>query len=292
MAVKEGDFIRLEYTAKTKETGDVFDTTIESVAEEAGILVENKNYGPIPIVVAGGHVLKGLDEALVGMDEGEEKIVELTPEEAFGKRDSKLIQLVPMREFKKQNIKPYVGMTITSEGHNGIIRSISGGRVTVDFNHELAGKNLVYDVKVEKIIDDDMDKIKSMIELHYPAGNLDLDKTQIEIEDGKVVIQMDEMARFDQKPYMDITFARFRIARDVWENIEGIEKVEFADVFEKKAEEAAAAEELAEEVKGAEEVAEEVKGAEEVAEEIAEEAKEESTVAEKVEEKIEEEKKE
>jgi len=281
MAVKEGDFIRLEYTAKTKETGDVFDTTIESVAEEAGILVENKNYGPIPIVVAGGHVLKGLDEALVGMDEGEEKIVELTPEEAFGKRDSKLIQLVPMREFKKQNIKPYVGMTITSEGHTGIIRSISGGRVTVDFNHELAGKNLVYQIKVEKIIEDELEKIKSMIELHYPTANLDLDKTQIEIKDGKVVIQMDEMARFDQKPYMDITFARFRIARDVWENIEGIEKVEFADVFEKKVEEAAAAEEIQDK---------EAENVEEVAEEIVKEAKEESKVAEKLEENIEEKK--
>lgn len=280
MAVKEGDFIRLEYTAKTKETGDVFDTTIEDVAEEAGILVENKNYGPIPIVVTGGHVLKGLDEALVGMKEGEEKTVELTPEDAFGKRDSKLVQLVPMREFKKQNLKPYVGMTITSEGHTGIIRSISGGRVTVDFNHELAGKNLVYQIKVEKIIEDELEKIKSMIELHYPTANLDLDKTQIEIKDGKVVIQMDEMARFDQKPYMDITFARFRIARDVWENIEGIEKVEFADVFEKKVEEVAA-----EEIQD-----QEAENVDEVTEEIVKESKEESKVAEKLEENIEEKK--
>ncbi|GAB4315274.1 MAG: peptidylprolyl isomerase [Methanobacteriaceae archaeon] len=281
MAVKEGDFIRLEYTAKTKETGDVFDTTIEDVAEEAGILVENKNYGPIPIVVAGGHVLKGLDEALVGMEEGEEKTVELTPEDAFGKRDSKLVQLVPMREFKKQNLKPYVGMAITSEGHTGIIRSISGGRVTVDFNHELAGKNLIYQVKVEKIIEDEIEKIKSMIELHYPTANLDLDKTKIDIKDGKVVIQMDEMARFDQKPYMDITFARFRIARDVWENIEGIEKVEFADVFEKKTEEAQVAEVIPDD---------EAEDVEEVAEEIVKEAKEESKVAEKLDENIEEEK--
>ncbi|MDI6644972.1 MAG: peptidylprolyl isomerase [Methanobacteriaceae archaeon] len=281
MAVKEGDFIRLEYTAKTKETGDVFDTTIEEVAEEAGILAENKNYGPIPIVVSGGHVLKGLDEALVGMKEGEEKTVELTPEDAFGKRDSKLVQLVPMREFKKQKLKPYVGMAITSEGHTGIIRRISGGRVTVDFNHELAGKNLIYQVKVEKIIQDQLEKIKSMIELHYPTANLDLDKTKIDIKDGKVVIQMDEMARFDQKPYMDITFARFRIARDIWENIEGIEKVEFADVFEKKTEEATADEVIQDD---------EAEDVEEVVEEIVKEAKEESEVAEKLDEKMEEEK--
>ena len=50
------------------------------------------------------------------------------------------MQLVPMSEFKKQGIKPQVGMAITSEGNTGIIRSVSGGRVRLDFNHELAGK--------------------------------------------------------------------------------------------------------------------------------------------------------
>jgi FKBP-type peptidyl-prolyl cis-trans isomerase 2 len=247
MAVKEGDFIRLEYTGKVQETGNVFDTTDENVAEEAGIKLDNKSYGAIPIVVGGGHVLKGLDEAIIGMEEGEEKIVEITPEEGFGLRDPKLLQLIPMGEFKKQGMKPEVGMAITSDGTTGIIRSVSGGRVRVDFNHELAGKNLEYNIKVIKEIEDDVDKVKSMIELHYSAPNLDSDKHDIQIIDGVVRIAMDEMAKFDKKPYMDITFARFRIARDIWENMESIEKVEFVDVFEKKVEEEAEAE-IAEEV--------------------------------------------
>lgn len=252
MAVKEGDFVKIGYTAKIQETGDVFDTTDEKVAKEAGIHVENKSYGPIPIVINGGHVLKGLDEALVGMEAGEEKTVDIAPENGFGMRDPKLMQMIPMAEFRKQGMKPEVGMAISSEGTTGIIRSISGGRVTVDFNHELAGKNLVYDIKVEEIIDDDIEKVKSMIELHYKAPNLDSDKHDIQIEDGVVRIAMDEMAKFDKQPYMDVTFARFRISRDIWENMENIEKVEFVDVFEKKVEEAA------EEVAASEEVAEEV----------------------------------
>ena len=265
MAVKEGDFIRLEYTGKVQETGNVFDTTDENVAEEAGIKLDNKSYGAIPIVVGGGHVLKGLDEALIGMEEGEEKTVEITPEEGFGLRDPKLLQLIPMGEFKKQGMKPEVGMAITSDGTTGIIRSVSGGRVRVDFNHELAGKNLEYNIKVIKEIEDDVDKVKSMIELHYSAPNLDSDKHDIQIIDGVVRIAMDEMAKFDKKPYMDITFARFRIARDIWENMENIEKVEFVDVFEKKVEEeaeAAVAEEViidnAVEEAEAEEIVEEV----------------------------------
>ena len=259
MAVKEGDFIRLEYTGKVQETGNVFDTTDEDVAEEAGIKLDSKSYGAIPIIVGGGHVLKGLDEALIGMEEGEEKTVEITPEEGFGLRDPKLLQLIPMGEFKKQGMKPEVGMAITSDGVTGIIRSVSGGRVRVDFNHELAGKNLEYNIMVVKEIEDDIDKVKSMIELHYSAPNLDSNKHDIQIVDGVVRIAMDEMAKFDKKPYMDVTFVRFRIARDIWENMENIEKVEFVDVFEKKVEEAA--EEIAEEV-----ITEEI--AEEVAEEV------------------------
>ena len=269
MAVKEGDFIRLEYTGKVQETGNVFDTTDENVAEEAGIKLDNKTYGAIPIVVGGGHVLKGLDEALIGMEEGEEKKVEITPEEGFGLRDPKLLQLIPMGEFKKQGMKPEVGMAITSDGTTGIIRSVSGGRVRVDFNHELAGKNLEYDIKVIKEIKDDVEKVKSMIELHYSAPNLDSDKHDIQIIDGIVRISMDEMAKFDKKPYMDITFARFRIARDIWENMENIEKVEFVDVFEKKVEEEAEAE-IAEEViidEAVEEAVEETE-AEEIVEEV------------------------
>lgn len=239
MAIKEGDFIRLDYTGKVKETGDIFDTTSEEVAEEAGLKTENKTYGPIPIAVGVGHVLKGLDSGLAGMEAGEKKTIEVKPEEAFGARDPKAIQLIPMSEFKRQNVRPQVGMNITLEGHNGKIRSISGGRVTVDFNHELAGKTLVYDVEVKEIIEDDLEKVYGIIELQYPNPNIGPKDHEVKIEDGKVMIYLNEMAKFDNQ----ITYAKFRIARDIWDNM-GINRVEFVDVFEKKvAEEETEAEE-------------------------------------------------
>ena len=154
MPVKEGDFIKLQYTGKIQETDEIFDTTDEKVAEEAGLHVENKLYGPIPIIVGGGHVLKAMDYALVDMEEGEEKTLDITPEEGFGVRDPNQMQLIPMSEFRKQGIKPQIGMNITLEGNTGKIRSVSGGRIRVDFNHELAGKNLNYQIKVEEIITD------------------------------------------------------------------------------------------------------------------------------------------
>lgn len=282
MSVKEGDFLRLEYTGKVQETGEVFDTTDEKVAEENGIKSENKLYGSIPIIIGAGHVLKGIEEALIGAQEGDEKIVDITPEEGFGQRDPKLLQLIPMAEFRKQGIKPQVGMGITMENTTRIIRSISGGRVKVDFNHELAGKNLQYDVKVNKIIVDDEEKIRSMISLHFPSPNIDPENHQVTIEDGKVIIQMDEMVKFDKKPYVDVTFARFRISRDIWENMENVDKVEFVDIFEKKVNEEAegmeaeASEETVPEVsKETEKSAEETEDSKEESETVPEEVLEE-----------------
>lgn len=232
MAINDGDFVRVNFTGKVKETDDVFDTTYDEIAQEAGIFEENKTYKPIPIVVGGNHLLPAIEESIKGLEAGDTKHVEVEAADAFGPRDSKLVQLVPMKEFKKQGMNPVPGMKISSNGSTGKILTVNGGRVKVDFNHELAGKDLIYDVEVTEIIDDVEEKIKSMIELHYSNPNVDLDKTQINIEDDVVNIKLDEMAKFDQKSYMDITFARFKIAKDIWGNIEEITKVNFIDEFE------------------------------------------------------------
>ena len=236
MAIKDGDFVRVNFTGKIKETDEVFDTTYDEIAQEAEIFDENKTYKPIPIVVGGNHLLPAIEEEIVGLDAGDRKTVEVDSDNGFGPRDPKAIQLIPMKEFKKQGMTPYPGMRISAEGGEGRILTVNGGRVKVDFNHPLAGKDLVYDVEVTEIIEDNDEKIKSMIELHYSNPNVDIEKTEIEIEDGIVNIQLDEMAKFDQQSYMDITFARFRIAKDIWDNIEEITKVNFVDEFEKREE--------------------------------------------------------
>lgn len=236
MAIKDGDFVRVNFTGKIKETDEVFDTTYDEIAQEAEIFDENKTYKPIPIVVGGNHLLPAIEEEIVGLEAGDRKTVEVDSDNGFGPRDPKAIQLIPMKEFKKQGMTPYPGMRISAEGGEGRILTVNGGRVKVDFNHPLAGKDLVYDVEVTEIIEDNDEKIKSMIELHYSNPNVDIEKTEIEIEDGIVNIQLDEMAKFDQQSYMDITFARFRIAKDIWENIEEVTKVNFVDAFEKREE--------------------------------------------------------
>lgn len=236
MAIKDGDFVRVNFTGKIKENDEVFDTTYDEIAQEAEIFDENKTYKPIPIVVGGNHLLPAIEKEIVGLDAGDRKTVEVDSDNGFGPRDPKAIQLIPMKEFKKQGMTPYPGMRISAEGGEGRILTVNGGRVKVDFNHPLAGKDLIYDVEVTEIIEDNDEKIKSMVELHYSNPNVDLDKTEISIDDGVVSIQLDEMAKFDQQSYMDITFARFRIAKDIWENIDEVTKVNFVDAFEKREE--------------------------------------------------------
>ena len=234
MPINEGDFVRVNCTGKVKDTDELFETTYEEVAIEGDLYDENKLYKPLPVVVGGNQLLPALEKELIGLDVGDSKTIEVEAEDAFGHRDPSLIQLVPMREFKKQGMTPVPGMKIQSEGAVGKILTVNGGRVKVDFNHELAGKDLIYDVEIDEIIEDDEDKIKSMIELHYANPNVDVNNTEIDIVDGVVNIKLDELSKFDQQSYMDVTFARFKISRDIWDNMEGITKVNFIDEFVKK----------------------------------------------------------
>ncbi|MCL2114863.1 MAG: peptidylprolyl isomerase [Methanobrevibacter sp.] len=235
MAIENGDFVRIEFTGKIKETGDVFDTTNEEVAKESGVFIQNKLYVPLPVIVGGNHLLKALESDIIGMEEGESKKVNVSPEEGYGERDPKKIQLIPMKEFKKQGIKPYVGMKLNLEGHEGKVLTISGGRVKTDFNHDLAGKNLEYDIVISEIIENDEEKIKSMVELHYAYPKMDLDKTEIKIDGDNVSIKLDEITKYDQKSHMEITFAKYKIARDLWDNTD-FEKVKFVEEFIKEEE--------------------------------------------------------
>ena len=85
---------------------------------------------------------------------------------------------------------------------------------------------------LEKLSNDE-DKVKSMVQLHYAYPNMDIDKTEVNFDDDTVSIKLDEITRFDQKSYMDVTLQRFRIAKDLWDNMD-VSKVQFVDTFEKK----------------------------------------------------------
>jgi FKBP-type peptidyl-prolyl cis-trans isomerase 2 len=182
--IKEKDFVELDYTGKIKDDNSVFDTTNLDIAKENSLYNENAEYSPIVICVGQGQIIKGLENALVGKEPGDYTI-EVKPEEAYGKKNAKLIQLISTAKFRKENVQPMPGLQVNIDGAVGIIKTVSGGRTLVDFNHPLAGKELIYDLKVKRIVDDDMEKINSVFRV-----NLGIKDADINVENKKATVTL------------------------------------------------------------------------------------------------------
>lgn len=162
--LKDGEFIKISYTGKIAATGKVFDTTSAEKAKEAGITDEHRKYAPVLVVLGKDHVVKGLDESLRSMGIGEQKSIEISPENAFGVRDPNLVRILPLSEFRKRELDPFPGMLLDLDGTKGVVKSVSGGRVMVDLNHSLAGERVIYDVKVEEKLSETNSKIQAILD--------------------------------------------------------------------------------------------------------------------------------
>lgn len=180
--IKKQDFIELEYTGKLKE-GMVFDTTDKEIAKANNIYNEKTEFCPVVICVGEQQIIKGLDKNIIGKELGSYTI-NLSPEEAFGKKSAKLIQLISTSKFKQQNVMPMPGLQVNIDGLIGIVKTVSGGRTLVDFNHPLAGKDVVYQIKINKIITDNKEKVKSYIKI-----SLNTD-AEVDIENNKAKINL------------------------------------------------------------------------------------------------------
>jgi len=184
MAVKKDDFIEIDYTGRLKEDNSVFDTTIEQVAKDNGVHNPNAEYGPVIICLGERQIVPGLDEALQGKEPGKHK-VELPPEKAFGKKDAKLIQMVPLMKFTQHEIKPFPGLQINIDNAVGTVKTVSSGRVLVDFNHPLSGKELVYEIEIKRVVTDKKEQIDSLLKLL-----LGIKEAKIDIKDNKAKVEL------------------------------------------------------------------------------------------------------
>ena len=164
MPIKKKDFVEIEYTGSLKDEKLVFDTTDEKVAKDSNIHSEKAQYGAIIICIGEKQVVPGLDDGLEGKEVGDYKF-ELKPEQAFGKKNAKFIQLVPTKKFFEQQINPMPGLQVNIDGAIGIVKTVSGGRTLVDFNHPLSGKEVVYDVKVKRIVTDKKEQVASIMSM-------------------------------------------------------------------------------------------------------------------------------
>jgi FKBP-type peptidyl-prolyl cis-trans isomerase 2 len=213
--MQKGDFIRINYTGRL-ESGEIFDLTDESVAKSEGIYNEKIKYGPLPIIVGANFLISGLDKAVEEMQIGEKRKIEILPENGFGQRNPDLVRTVNKSVFREvKDLQP--GMIIDFGNLRGRVQSISGGRVRVDFNNPLAGKKLLYDIEVVEKIEGNENKIKSILEF-FGIQNADarLNGNEAEI-----------LAKIPEK-------MKETIADLLTKYVEGVEKIKFSDVFERK----------------------------------------------------------
>jgi FKBP-type peptidyl-prolyl cis-trans isomerase 2 len=139
-AIKAGDKVRVDYTG-TLDDGTVFDST-----------THEGHTHPLEFQCGSGQLIKGFDDAVMGMKVGEEKTFTLGPEQAYGDRRPEMTKQVPRKNLPPSP-EPQVGMMLalrTGDGHEfpAVITEVTPENVTIDLNHPLAGQKLTFKIKI------------------------------------------------------------------------------------------------------------------------------------------------
>jgi len=138
---KKGDKVKVEYVGSLDD-GTVFDSS-------------KMHDAPLEFIVGAGQIIKGFDDAVVGMKIGEEKEIILPPDEAYGPHNPEFVKDMPKDCFPQdQDIQPGMMFMIALQNGRQIpvrISKVSDDTVTVDLNPPLAGKTLIFKIKLLEI---------------------------------------------------------------------------------------------------------------------------------------------
>lgn len=140
MVIKKGDKVKVHYTGSLDD-GTIFDSS--------------KGKDPLEFEVGSGKVIKGFDDAIIGMEKGKEKEVKIKSEDAYGNQNAELLKKIPRSQLPPEP-EPKVGMMLALTSPDGQqiparISNVTKEDVTIDLNHPLAGKNLTFKIEVVEI---------------------------------------------------------------------------------------------------------------------------------------------
>ena len=227
MTFKKGQLILLDYTAKIKDSGEIFETTIEDEAKKHSLHEPNVKYMPKLVSVGEGCVLKGLDDALSETTSGDKKTIEVSPDKGFGERDKGKVRMIPLRKLGEDAEKVSVGDTVEIDNKKGIIRYIGSGRVQVDYNHRYAGKTILYDINIKKSLDSDDDKISEILKSRLPIENEKIiykkNGTAVDITIPEEIFRADGLA-----------IIKHFTQTDLFKFVTSLTKVNFIETYENK----------------------------------------------------------
>jgi peptidylprolyl isomerase len=225
MTLQKGDFILIDFTAKVKETNEVFDTTNEETSKKEHLYKEGEVYEPKLVVIGEGWMLKALDEGFTTMEPGKAASVEIPPDKAFGPRDPEKVKRVHLKQLTEKGLNPTIGMRVEYGGKNATVRSIGAGRVLLDFNPPLAGKTLAYEVTVQKKLETNEEKIAALIHRRIPVA--EASKFKLAIEEKTLTVEMPEEAFYLE----GVQVAKRGIAMDVQKFFPEMAAIRFVETF-------------------------------------------------------------
>lgn len=147
---KNNDTVRVDYVGYLGD-GKVFDASIEAQARKAGLPLR-ASYEPLEFTVGAGQMIAGFDRGVVGMAVNQTKKITVAPKDAYGEVDAAQIIEVPASQLEEAGINVSVGTQVSVQaGLAGVIKSVSSGTATIDFNHPLAGKTLNFNITLVEI---------------------------------------------------------------------------------------------------------------------------------------------
>jgi peptidylprolyl isomerase len=224
MTLEKGSLILLDYTAKIKDTNEIFETTRADDVKNNPDYDPNKKYEPRLLGVGEGWVLKGLDEALLESSIDTPLNIEIPPEKAFGERDPSKVRMIPLRKLGEKANEVSIGDVIELDDRIGIIRFIGSGRVQVDFNHKYAGRTLVYSANIVKKLEDDHEKISNLIRRRLP---IDLTEVKHENKENNLEISLPESTFLIE----GIQIIKRGISTDIFKFIPSLKSVIFVEKY-------------------------------------------------------------
>jgi len=138
LEVELGTKVTLHF-ALVLEDGDIIDSNFESV--------------PATFTVGDGNLLPGFESTLMGLVNGDEREFTISPEDAFGQHNPQNVQRVDRSNFDQQELE--IGAMFSFQNGDGelpgVIVEFEDDEILIDFNHPLAGKNIIFQVKIMNI---------------------------------------------------------------------------------------------------------------------------------------------
>jgi len=180
--LQDGDFVRIDYTARTVEGDQLVDTTDPEVAEEEGV-ADQGTFEPRVIVLGAGHLFESVEEDIIGSEAGDSGTVTIPAEEAFGEYDEERVRTVSADKIDEDD--RYPGARVQIDGEQGVLETIVGGRARVDFNHPLAGEEIEYDYEILEEVTDQLERAQGLFGMFLDM-DLEMHLETDEVEETRV----------------------------------------------------------------------------------------------------------